>query len=101
MIHATVELIEAMRGLAPRQTPESAGNMLHEVSPACGAGYGSNGAGQLAVRGYAGHRNSAQDTFSALHIDCPACLRLMREATDPVRWDHLETLGLAPKLEAT
>lgn len=31
-------------------------------------------------------------------VDCPACLRLIRDATDPVRYDFLRERGLVPEL---
>lgn len=85
MTHATPSLLKAMRGEGSPALPP-----LSDLMNACD---GKN-VGEA-------HFASMQDVrVGKPPIDCPACLCLMREATDPVRWDALEERGLAPKLEA-
>lgn len=81
MIHASNGLLDAMRG------EWNAGD--DRASNACGSGM---------IGGFVGRTLGTSAVLG--RIDCPACARLVRAATDCVRWDHLETLGLAPKLEA-
>lgn len=99
MIHASVELIEAMRGAAPE--PEA------YQSSACGSAgglfvWGWDAANNPDGSSYGGlMRERAAESCDLTKVDCPACLKLMRDAIPPVRWDWLEERGLAPKLGAT
>lgn len=93
MTHASAELIDAMRGIGGWVVN------LPASSSACGFGVGPVVYAWL-YRSPA-HSDAVDSVGDLSRIDCPDCLRLMRAAIDPVRWDHLETLGLAPKLEAT
>lgn len=86
MIHASVELIEAMRGNISMGRRDGA----FETRACDGSKHN-----RAVAWGWGPHREPSQ-----LHVDCPACLRLMRDAMDPVRWDFLESRGLAWKLEA-
>ena len=108
-IHASVKLVEAMRDGEPpvpnleehraRRYAHSHNETPYAFSTAaCGAEVDDD-ATQLewAAEGFAAERTAAPGTR---RTSCPACLLLMRAATCPARWDHLETLGLAPKLEA-
>lgn len=91
MTHASVELIEAIKGDCGARS--SITNAYAQW--ACAPGVESTPVG---VYAYIGDGNTTRDARQ--DVSCPACLRLMREATDPVRWDALEERGLAPKLEA-
>ena len=94
MIHASVELVEAMGGVGGTQYDE------HPIGvAACRAVVdGDFPALAWAFDTDEGGRGSLIEDRRP--VDCPACLLLMRAATCPVRWDALEALGLAPKLEA-
>ena len=92
MIHASVELVEAMTG----------------VHPGLGCSIGARGSEAYGERGASGTDTTyafLYDTVGSIHtredrdrVTCPACLLLMRSA-DPVRWDACEERGLNPKLE--
>ena len=91
MIHASVELVEAMRGMAPP-------DYIAKPRVAC-----LNPNGGLAVPAFfyeAGFARERRRSEPPHPVTCPACLCLMRAAVDPVRWDYLEERGFAPKLEA-
>lgn len=88
MIHAGIELLEAIRGEAPEVCAA-----VKRPAPACASV--RDGEGTTHAFGWHGGPSEPR-----AFIDCPACLQLIREATDPVRWDALEERGLAPKLEA-
>lgn len=105
MIHASKELVAAIGGVEPypmcpmhRLTAQR----LDDLLPACvAAPSADDGRSTLAYlwRGATDvSRAECVEDLSA--TNCPDCLRLMRDAVDPVRWDHLEERGLAPKLEA-
>lgn len=88
MIHASVELLEAMKGVCPANSwddHDSRGAPAYHE--ACS---GAEGEGLAQAS-----REWLED--GALRCDvvveCPDCLRLMREA-DPVRWDACEERGL-------
>ena len=90
-IHAKVDILDVIRGWwFDHGTPE---NKLI----ACGADH-------MAIpsrsQRWAATRDSDGWTDTSNDVTCPECLALIRAAIDPVRWDHAETLGLAPKLEA-
>lgn len=93
MIHASRELVDAMGGREPAFDSSTEGAM--DTMSACG---GRHQDGPSAWASLSWPKNGAAEDYSV--VDCPACLLLMRAATCPARWDHLETLGLAPKLEA-
>lgn len=97
-IHASVEFLNAVRGRSPFDDfgVLAAGNSFLET--ACGGlGRRVNACGKFVDGESARWDGSKQPE----HIpDCAACVRLWREVTLPVRWDAIETLGLAPKLEA-
>lgn len=110
MIHASVELVEAMRGVVGVVHDDS--DTFHWKAQ-CGA-HVDPGARECiwgwdancwdGRRGYGSASTLTREQLMACcdmaRVDCPACLLLVRAATCPARWDHLETLGLAPKLEA-
>jgi len=83
VVHASVELLEAMQGIAPPNGPVGAGS-----ATLCGALTRSgNWAG--AYRGtIAGYRSATQ----APEVTCPECLRLIRSSLDAeslMRIDYL------------
>ena len=83
MIHASMELLTAMEGRP----------MWGWANRAC-----FREDGNAAV--YATLYREGHPVEDARPVDCLACLVKMRAATCPARWDFLETLGLAPRLEA-
>lgn len=97
VMHASVELIEAMRGVgvgwlyrAPHRN-----RLDSEFATAC-----TNDVTRPVVMG--SHADLPTDFAHSredrIPVDCPACLLLMREATDPVRYDFLRERGLVPEL---
>lgn len=94
MIHAAKELIEAMRGSGPLIQCHTDSAYAGDLDYACrtpeNPGHG---------RAFANLDDGGGRALEHVYpVNCPACLRLMRDATDPVRWDALEERGLAPKL---
>lgn len=93
MIHASVELVEAMKGVAP--SPEG-----HDFDIGLRAACGDSGATSAWVvfgclmNGV----NGGDRRDDGMVVGCPSCLRAMRDAIPAVRWDFLEERGLAPKL---
>ena len=85
-MHAAVELVEAMRGLAPAERWEDLGGSL---GAACGVGVSANST-VFAAMGYAILGEAVEDTDV---VECPDCLARMRRA-DPVRWDACEERGV-------
>lgn len=66
---------------------------------ACGGSFHLRNGGDSAVWSFLGspttHSGAEEDPGV---VDCPDCLRLMRAATDPVRYDFLRERGLVPEL---
>lgn len=91
-VHASVELVEAMGGVGGTQYDE------HPIGvAACRAVVdGDFPALAWAFDTDEGGRGSLVEDRRP--VDCPTCLRLMREATDPVRYDFLRERGLVPEL---
>lgn len=89
MIHASVELLEAMRGKMPTLS-------LHPFPANTFVACSGCRAEERIV--WAAGLGWVEDFWGP--VSCPSCLLLMREAIGPVRWDFLEEKGLAPKLEA-
>lgn len=95
MIHASVELVDAVGGVSPYMATRFGRTLREEAFGfrACDGAKQTGGIGGLA---------HASTTFTDAEppevVDCPACLLLMRSA-DPVRWDACEERGLNPKLE--
>ena len=98
MRHASMELMGATRGIGPYTTPldSSSGVTAGELLTACGAELPEKTDGLV----FASIGFGSDISPDWREIDCPACIALIRDATPPVRWDAIETLGLAPKLEA-
>lgn len=94
MIHASVELVEAMRGVVPsfiqmHSGPNAGSPSAYDASDASNA-CGEDGGGiALAFNTVEGGYLEPLQV-----VDCRQCLAAMREATDPVRWDFLESKGL-------
>lgn len=95
MTCASVELIEAMKGSpAPWMSNETGRREDTYWMCACGDYRDCSGRAYI---GIPAARSAARCVY--LHedtkvVDCPRCLVLMRAATDPVRWDYLESRGL-------
>lgn len=88
VVHATYELIDAMRGIGPILS----GPWGKDINSACGAEQGN--------KTYATY----SETGRVLGCDndpvtCPACLRLMFDAIEPVRRDYLLERGMIKELE--
>lgn len=85
-----------MRGRAPswitRRSPMY-GREPEEYEFACGTPHHWNTLPAFAAQGQA-----RRPTEHINHVTCPNCLCLMREATDPVRYDFLRERGLVPEL---
>ena len=96
MIHATVELLAALAGVAPATRPSGSAPGLEFAIDGCREDFAAKGA--LACVGYGAKRDTKDD--ACWPVDCPECVVKVRESMCPARWDFLETLGLAPKLEA-
>ncbi len=90
MIHASVELLEAVKGVAPGSVPVG---LSPDWVNACGAPMGWDDVRRTvkACEGFAAERTASRDPRE---VTCPACLLLLREATPAVRWDFLEARGL-------
>lgn len=89
MIHASVELVDAMSGVVGSDRSGSRRDGAF-ATLACSPSAAHNG---TVAWGW-----GALCDPSRLVVDCPNCLRLMRDAivaADPVRWDALESRGLA------
>lgn len=93
MIHASVELVEAMRGECPDFPFEPPNNGGPHARKACAPGVIAD---ERVVWGYT--RGQSEDNFGL--TNCPACLALMRLAIGPerlaqlyVRWDQLQDTG--------
>ncbi len=96
MIHASRELVAAMRGMEPWSNPTAvmADREGAELKSACGSAaldHSNPWSVTWASGGYAESCDARDDQEA---VTCPACLLLMHEATDPVRWDNLEERGL-------
>ena len=106
-VHASVELVEAMRGVGGADGDTGywkavCGAFVEAESQECVWGWDANN--------WDGRHGYGPNSFvrveelrkqcSVGSVTCPSCLAAMRAATCPVRWDFLETLGLAPRLEA-
>lgn len=87
--HAAHELISAIQGQPPAHTREEVVPRVAFI-PAC-TGKVSAARHACASEGYGADGSAAEDTR---RVTCPECRHLMREATDPVRWDYLESKGL-------
>ena len=94
-VHASVELVEAMRGVVPtfiqmHSNPNAGMLSAYDASNACGEDGG----------GIALAFNVVEEHYLQPFqvVDCPRCLEAMREATDPVRYDFLRERGLVPEL---
>ena len=108
-VHASVELVEAMRGnflcvdeeetVGPHALAQC-GNP--DVKWGCAVwgwcGDRGDGRARFVVRTNATPKKNIAEACDVSRIDCPPCLRLMREATDPVRYDFLRERGLVPEL---
>lgn len=93
VIHASVELVEAMRGVAPPANDiESRAKLLPDLIDACTQARAA--AGRNPVPACSGWPGTREGMASHRLVSCPSCLRIMREAVDPVRWDCLEERGL-------
>lgn len=94
MIHARVDLVMAMRGDADARSAFelSDGEWNARASAAC---LPSQMLGAWAFVGNPPGGRAEEDPHT---VDCPTCLRLMRLATDPVRYDLLRERGLVPEL---
>lgn len=98
MIHASVELVEAMRGECPVFPFEPPNNSGPHARQACLPGVTAS---ERIIWGYA--RGQSEDSWRP--VDCPACFALMAEARGPERTadllvyaDHLE--GVVAALDA-
>lgn len=93
LIHASVELVEAMRGVAPAPGREEASKRgAPDLREACtGNRAPPSNTPVHACGGWPEFREAGE--VKTRRVDCPSCLALMREA-DPVRWDELEERGL-------
>jgi hypothetical protein len=91
VIHASVELIDAMKGECPNGD-EDRGPHTHNIS-ACTGRNVTRTERVTACFDWAANLtgNAASEAIGV--VDCPDCLNLMREA-DPVRWDACEERGL-------
>lgn len=96
-VHARVDLTESMRGAADARSAFELTQDEWEarVNAACNAAVGRE---DSLVWTFLGNPRSATAIQDALVVDCPDCLRLMRLATDPVRYDFLRERGLVPEL---
>lgn len=74
-IHASTELIEAMRGIPP---PSSWRNYPENLR-ACSTSLVWSEVNVMSSVGWPGERDAYEDTEQ---VTCPLCLVLMREATD-------------------
>ena len=91
-IHASNELVRAMSGVVPltAASPDDNDNAMDGSNMAC-----APSSTMMSERVW------ACDLVGQEHaglVDCPDCLRLMRLATDPVRYDFLRERGLVPEL---
>ena len=84
-VHASKELVGAMRGVAPQIAYDRGASEVQ----ACSGRRGD------VVWSHAGINGTIEGKGV---VDCPDCLRLMRAATDPVRYDFLRERGLVPEL---
>jgi hypothetical protein len=100
--HASVELLEAIRGVAPWADGDGIGATPADWRNACDGEFDREEyrftMAVLATTGWASDR-CAGARIDDDAIDCPACLLLMREATHPVRWDELCERGEGRLLE--
>lgn len=79
MIHASVELVEAMLGVAPAASSEQ--QSPNWSWPACGAPNGSIENALWATEGYASCPGSGAHEEKGT-VDCPACLVAMDAALE-------------------
>lgn len=86
-MHASREFLDAMSNVAPR--------VAVDVPEHDRAVCGSDAGDESCVRAF-GWMSGPTDSRG--EVNCPDCLRLMREATDPVRYDFLRERGLVPEL---
>lgn len=100
-VHASKDFIDTLRGDADMRSPLAIPRREWDLlsAPACGPvaiGRVTWAFGGNPSQGFVEVLDGPDR--KALLPNCPDCLRLMREATDPVRYDFLRERGLVPEL---
>jgi hypothetical protein len=99
-MHASVELVGAARGEAPWPIGVKESEWTGKVDGAAACGW-EGGAEVVYAAEFRDRWDGTGGADDRGVIDCPRCLVLMREATDPVRYDYLRERGLVPELPLT